>query len=562
MKNLLEFRKIAIFLLGLFLMTGCEENLNEANINPFGIDPATANPNLLMPTVLASSAQSYVDLGFNDLGGAVQHTQKNGWYSSHNHYDWGPRDWAGWYDILRTNELMLKRGQELNNNFFVGVGLTMKSFAFGNISDLWGDAPYTDALKGDQGGEQFQQPAFDSQEIIYDGIIADLKEASQVLATATNEGVTVGNDLYFGGNVSKWHRFANSLLLRYYMRISAKKPDVAKAGIEAIYASGIYIQSPSDDATLDYTGGSNDIWISRHIRLNPDGFQRWQACQTFVDQLTETNDPRLTVWFDSVRVQWVADPMLDADVESFIRANGVPAGALTYTFDEFEEQYANVKFTRHFNPNRVSRNTGLFVGLPPGIDVPEGYNGNPAPGQGTQNQHVSQLASIYATAGAPGDILKARIISSAEVSFILAEAAHKGWAVGNAGEHYNKGIENSLATWGKADSYAAFIARPEVAFNNTLEQIITQKWVASWTVGAESFADYRRTGVPALQAGPRAASPAVALRFRYGNDEYNNNTDNIGAAVTRLEVTPFSGNLGSDSPWSKPWLIQGTGKPW
>ncbi|WP_158855850.1 SusD/RagB family nutrient-binding outer membrane lipoprotein [Lunatibacter salilacus] len=562
MKNLLEFRKIAIFLLGLFLMTGCEENLNEANINPYAIDPANANPNLLLPTVLASSAQSYVDLGFNDLAGAVQHTQKNGWYSSHNHYDWGPRDWSGWFDILRTNELMYKRGQELNNNFFVGVGLTMKSFAFGNITDLWGDAPYTDALKGDQGGEQFQQPTFDSQEIIYDGIIRDLQQASEILATATNEGVTTGNDLYFGGDVNKWHRFANSLLLRYYMRISAKKPEVAKAGIEAIYSSGIYIQSPSDDATLDYTGGSNDIWISRHIRLNPDGFQRWQACQTFVDQLSETMDPRLTVWFDSVRVQWVADPALDADFETFIRADGEPIGALTYTFDEFEEQHANVKFTRHFNPNRVTRNTDLYVGLPPGIDVPESYNGNPAPGQGTQNQHVSQLAPIYATAGAPGDILKARIISSAEVSFILAEAAHKGWGVGNAADHYNKGIENSLSTWGKADTYTSFISNPEVAFNNTLEQIITQKWVASWTTGSEAFADYRRTGLPTLEAGPRAASPAVALRFRYGNDEYNNNTDNISTAITRLEVTPFSGNFGSDSPWSKPWLIQGTGKPW
>ena len=206
-------------------------------------------------------------------------------------------------------------------------------------------------------------------------------------------------------------------------------------------------------------------------------------------------------------------------------------------------------------------NTDLYVGLPPAITVPESYNGNPSPGQGTQNQHVSQLAPIYSTAGAPGDMLKARIISAAEVSFIFAEAALKGWNVGDAEMHYNKGIEQSLETWGKEDTYADFISQPEIAFNNSLEQILTQKWVASWTAAAESFADYRRTGFPALEAGPLSPQPEVALRFQYGTDEYNNNSTNINSALDRLEITPFSGNFGADSQWSKPWLYQGTNVP-
>jgi len=52
------------------------------------------------------------------------------------------------------------------------------------------------------------------------------------------------------------------------------------------------------------------------------------------------------------------------------------------------------------------------------------------------------------------------------------------------------------------------------------------------------------------------------LRFRYGNDEYSNNSANLNAALNNLQTTPFSGNLGADSPWSKPWVVQGTGKPW
>lgn len=559
MKNLLNIRKTLVIILGLCVVAACDEKLTEMNINPNGVDPATANPNLLMPSVLAPAAQTYLGLGFGDMAGTVQHTQKNGWYSGHNHYDWAARDWSGWYGIQRTNALLEQRAIELENEFFEGVALTMKSFIFGNVADLWGDAPYTNAVKGNEGGGEFEYPAFDSQETIYLGIIEDLKRAASLFASSDGEGVTPSADLYYRGDPEKWQRFANSLLLRYYMRISEKRPDVAKPGIEAVYNSGMYIQSPDQDATLDYTGGANDVWPSQYTSV--DAFTRWQAAATLIEQMTSTNDPRISVWFDPVAVQWVADPNLATDVEDFIRADGEPLPVETYSYLEFQEM-RDIKFTRRYNPNAVSYDDDLYVGLPPGLTIPESYNGNPDPGQGTRNQHVSQLAPIYATAGAPGDILKARIISAAEVGFILAEAALKGYAVGSAEEHYNDAIQHSLETWGKGDEYSTFITEPGVAFEGTIEQVITQKWVASWTAATEAWMDYRRTGIPDLQAGPAAAQPVVAVRFPYGNDELNNNTSNANTAMSRLEVTPYSGAVGANSPWSKPWIIQGTGEPW
>ena len=155
MKNLFNIRKTLVIILGFCIVAACDEKLTEMNINPNGIDPATANPNLLMPTVLAPAAQMYLELGFGDMAGTVQHTQKNGWFGGHNHYDWGARDWSGWYGIQRTNALLEKRAIEMENELFEGVALTMKSFIFGNITDLWGDAPYTQAIKGDQGGIDF-----------------------------------------------------------------------------------------------------------------------------------------------------------------------------------------------------------------------------------------------------------------------------------------------------------------------------------------------------------------------------------------------------------------------
>src|SRR5690606_27325499 len=128
MKNFFKLKQIGLFVVGLFLIAACEDKLSEMNINPYGIDPANANPNMLMPSVLAPAAKNYVELGFNDLAGAVQHTQKSGWFDQHNQYKWESRDWTGWYDILRTNELMIRRGEETGYDFFAGVGHAMRGF--------------------------------------------------------------------------------------------------------------------------------------------------------------------------------------------------------------------------------------------------------------------------------------------------------------------------------------------------------------------------------------------------------------------------------------------------
>ncbi len=61
-----------------------------------------------------------------------------------------------------------------------------------------------------------------------------------------------------------------------------------------------------------------------------------------------------------------------------------------------------------------------------------------------------------------------------------------------------------MQTWTVGDKYDTYIATPGVAFDNTLKQIIEQKWIASWTAATEAWFDFRRTGLPALKAGPAA----------------------------------------------------------
>jgi hypothetical protein len=567
--NILKLIPKYTLVLGLAMMSSCNDRLDDVNVNPNGVDLSKANPNLLMPPVMTGAAMEYLKLGYNEVGGVAQHIQHDGWFSGVNSYDWGPQDWTTWYNMLRNNQLMLDRATAIDSKFHMGVALTMKSFIFGTITDLWGDAPYTEAVSGAKSGGTIT-PVFDSQEVIYKGIIEDLKQASTLFATKDNSAYLANYDVYYAGDASKWQKFANSLLLRYYMRISTKLPEVAKPGIESIYSSGVYIKTPAEDAVMNYLGTTGDLSWPGAIAFDTEqsGFRRKKPAQTLVSKLLENNDPRLTVWIAPVHCQWVADETLTTPLDEFIRKNGViQTGVKSLTDIQYQAEIkAGAKFTRHYNPKLYTAtgtdaiNTGLYVGIPAGMRQPDFYNRNPTTGQVVQNQHVSQLSDVYR--GSSGGLLKARLMSASETSFILAEAAQKGWAAGSAKDHYEAGVKNSLTTWGVESKYDTYIAEKNVAFNNTLAQIIDQKWIASWTVATEAWFDFRRTGFPALKPGNASDENVLPVRFNYGDNTLNFNSSNADAAVNKLEVTTHSGLRGKNSQWSKPWIVQGTGKPW
>jgi hypothetical protein len=562
----------SVFLAALVTLSACED-LTELNVNENGASPSTANPNLLMPTVMTGVANSYLDLGIMDIAGTMQHTQKTGWYSAHNSYDWTPRDWSPWYGYERSNKLIYERAVELNWPFHQAVALTMRSFIYGTITDLWGDAPYTEAVRGEE-GSQFVQPAFDTQDVIYAGIIEDLKAASALFATGDNTGINAAYDVYYGGDMEKWQKFANSLILRYALRISDKNASASKSTIEEIYNSGIYISEASDDATMAYVGANASNSFPTSVTDDGTKFRNARACNTLLDNLVANNDPRLEVWFAPVHVQWVEDLTLLTKTDQYIRKNGVLTAKTNIKDNDYRAEKKadpSLVYTRHFNPTLFAVDeelpqTSEWVGIPPAIIGPDYYNLNPTPGQTVENQHVTQYDDIYRDLS--GSLLKARLASAAETHFILAEAALKGWSVGSAKGNYENGVKNSLAAWNVGGEYAAYIAEPGVAFNDAqgideqLAQVIEQKWIASWTSATEAWMDYRRTGLPALQTGPASPEPVLPVRFIYSDDETLRNEANADEAIGRLEETDYSNLRGANSQWSKPWIIQGTGKPW
>jgi hypothetical protein len=539
---------LALFLL---IIVSCQD-LEELNINPNGVDPANAKPYLLMSTVLTYTGQNVVGMGFGDIAGVMQHTQKDGWSGGHNSYDWSDQNWGSYYGILRNAEEMLKKSEDLGLEFYQGVALIMKAYNYGLITDIWGDAPFSEALQGETGN---LKPAYDSQKDIYTGILEYLETANTLLSKSQSEYQDINStqDVVYDGSVAKWRKFANSLALRYYMRISAKESVIAKTGIEKIAADpGQYpiIMDASEDATISYIGNStSDSWpCNTTFDLSETNWRRLKMCSTLVEKLQELDDPRLSLWASKVEIPIVIDPAQPDGYDEIVAGKRMIAQDVADTYE------TTFGVPLDLDPE--------YVGLPPAWSiVPQAYNLCPNLEQAPLNPHASHLSVIYKAPSGPH--LKTRLISAAEVNFILAEAALKGWTTSATAEvHYEAGIKASLDAWDLSDSFDDYIAGTGVAYAGTLDQIMEQKWISSWTAAVESWFDYRRTGMPALIPGKIVKRNAMPLRFYYGTNELLYNPDKVEEAIEKLEATTFSSTDGKNSPWSKSWLLQGTGKPW
>ena len=550
---------IILLTLALTLVISCQD-LDEININPNGVDPATADLNLLMPTIIVGVSETVNNLGFGVLGGVMQHTQYDGWSSGHNDYDWDNSDqsWAGYYGILRNNDEFHKKAVDGGYKFHEGVALIMKSYTFGLITDLWGDAPYSEALKAEEGAASFK-PKYDAQENIYLGILADLETANTLLSENSSfyKNIDPVQDVLFGGDVSKWRKFANSLALRYYMRLSAKLPNTAKDGISKITSNpGMYplITDASDDANIGYFGTSTaDSWPSNTVfDTSPTGsYMRIKMCGTLVDAMQDLNDPRLGVWANKIEI-----PLKLVDGEG---VDVIIDGVRNLSQDVINVKYSNETGVQpDYDPE--------YVGIPTSFLLAPIYNVNPNIEQAVYNPHTSHLNDIYKETNGP--LLQMRMMSAAEVHFILSEAALYGWGAGSPEGHYAMGIQESMNAWGVGNSADDYISG---APYSGLESIIEQKWIASWTAASEAWFDYRRTGLPALRVNGPSASPAgsakrdaMPLRFYYHfDDEISLNRENSEAAIDKLVPTAYKGNdISNNSAWSKMWLLQGTGLPY
>ncbi len=584
-------KKVTVICVFFAIITlGACKKFSVLNSDPNSITSDVASPDYLMANVLTQSATWYGNKGSGNLSGAMQQTYQDAFGNTFSGYQWGPESWAGNYSILRDNKLLLQKAVTNGWNFHQGVGLVMRAFNYGNIADFWGDAPDSMALKGDQTGNENLFPTFDPQEQIYARVIADLQAAIPFLNGTMSDhpeitGVTETSDVFYGGDPVKWQRLANSMLLRYYMRLSSKM-DV-KAGVEAVAAN--VIQSNDEDFMMPLSGNDQSSSYQFCSVFNgASGFHRNKMCGTLTMKLKTLKDPRIVIMAEPIGNPSVVDGSKFAVGDNTTLTNLVgevryinPAAATALGF----KQYNPATYTQDRPFGAIASSlkslydtSSRYVGIPASYGLTDyGYNINTSGSQPTSLSNFVSYLRVDIYDNKSGPLLAQRILSYAEICFDLAEAAQKGWSVGGTAEEwYNKGIKASFDNWqvfsnysddvnnyyGCVKDYNSYIAQPAVAFDNTLQQIIEQKWIASWQACNEAYMDWRRTGYPALTVGWASFRGAIPLRYAYDNTELQNNAENGDAAIAKLKPSTYVGPDGNNSSWSKFWLVDGTGKPW
>lgn len=537
-------------------------NLDDMNVSPNS--PEEVSSNYTLTYVLTETSKVYNNLGkeAENISGAMQYTQRGTDFNALrvNSYDWSPTSWSYYYHILRNNEIIYEKALKDEHPFFEGVSLVMKSFIFGLITDLYGDCPYSESLNAIEG---VYFPKYDEQKNIYKGILEDLKTANGLLANVdvAVTPISASADVIFRGDPNKWRRFANSLRMRYCMRLYNKRSEMEAIGVNIVNefndASSYAFESNDDNATMEWLGiTGNDSAPGGPLNSANPGFGD-KPCKTIVDKLKSIEDPRLYRWMQPVLRKWDDGVAVETDV----------------TVDNI---FGESQVVTYVPPMPPIEDSSLYVGLPPGLagSVALDYNkgGDPSEYHSEKNPYVSYIHDRYREDA--NEYVKVRLMTLSEVEFILAEAAHLGGfsISGSAEEHYKSGIKASFADYGVEKATGGFdfdtyYNNPDVDLATApdiQERIIEQKWISLW-MGIESWFDWRRTGFPDLKTGPVTMyGDKLPLRFMYPSPNQDPKyLVNYNEAVERLEATPnVPTGQSKDHSYSKMWLLQGTGKPW
>ena len=216
--------------------------------------------------------------------------------------------WQTPYRQLLNFKEMRRVAEERGDANYTAIALTLESWLISNITDVYGDVPYTDALKGMEGNTT---PKFDTQKQIYDSIFVNLERANALYdLTKPLSGDDIMYNANVVANVTKWKRFTNALALRLLMRVEAKGPEYQDKLRNLLANPTKYplMRNNDDGATLFYTNITpfvNAFYDVRDLDFNGS----YKFSRPFIGQLSATNDPRLPLWSTKVGSGYVGMPI-------------------------------------------------------------------------------------------------------------------------------------------------------------------------------------------------------------------------------------------------------------
>jgi hypothetical protein len=483
------------------MTTACQTDLTSLNNNPNS--PTTAPASALFTNAVQSAGGRWIGAGqlsstelFAQHLAQVQYVEEDRGRLRTETID-------GWFTSAYTGELedlqkVIDAGKAANSPNTTGPATVMQQWVFQNMTDFWGDIPYSEALQGDAGGPL--KPKYDAQQDIYYAMLQKLTEASTTMQTGSTDAGLTSGDLIYKGDIAKWKKLANSLRARMAMRIIKADPTKAATELAAAFNDpGGVMESNDDIAKISWPGdGVFDNPWSGTFETRDDH----RVSKTLLDTLNALQDPRMKVYAQPT----VADPT-------------------------------------------------KYVGLQNGMD-----NATVAPFYNTTSRPGAIFypgATTYGTFGTPaGKATPSYIMTYAEVEFLEAEAAELG--IGGqtgAAAHYNAGVRASIKQWGGTDAEAdAYLARTGVAYvagATGLKQIALQTWISMFTQGTEAWSVWRRTGNPAtIHIGPSAYPELTepARRMTYPVGEQAVNKDAVTAAIAHQGPDTFINRVWWDKP--------------
>lgn len=473
-------RKLILFIIILALFASCKKYLD---VNETPNNPTSVPPSVLLPTTTVGIAfantndlDRVTSLLVQHIAGIASQAADYDVYKLEGYFDnqWNFELYNG--AINNLNKIIDVHGA--TSPAYSGIAKLELAYAVSMLTDLWGDVPYSQAGRG----LKFPTPRFDKQEDIYQGKPAD---SIQSLFDLVKEGMAdldktsllkpTKDDIVYGGDLAKWKRMGNTLLLKFAMQISNINPTLAKSTIDAVITGNNYINSNSLDFEVPFgssVGNQNAIY-------------------------TFNNSNRQT------------DQMLSQRLLNLSRS-------LNDT----------VRLGKYF-----TKPTGNFVAFDNGATAT-------APTLANRSKYNTFVTGVAGEA-------PARLLTFAQVNFILAESALILGTTGDANTYYQAGIRANMQKIGmtttEIDTYFTTNAGV-VTLAGTNEQkrnqIITQKYMHWIGNGVEAYNDYRRTGYPVLVLANNAAGHnpnVIPTRLTYPLNELSRNP-NTPNPITRTDV--------------------------
>ena len=297
-------KKTTVLLLAAALFASCKKEVLDINTDPNNPTTSVATAELVLPSALATTAavmnNPTADARFAFAGIWMGQIAFSGNYAISTESlsyslttTFGAAAFSSLYDNITDYDFVETKGIQQKNKFYEAVGKLMKAYCFQTLVDLYGNIPYSDALKG----TVVSRPKYDDAKTIYESLGLKMDTAISQLKTLSDNGTTISGDIMFKGNATKWLQFASIVKLRLLLRQSERADRQAYIQTEKakFTSSSLFLTT---DATinpgyLNSTGKTNPFWGS-NINVSGTYTQDFYRGAQYAISFYQNNvDPRL-----------------------------------------------------------------------------------------------------------------------------------------------------------------------------------------------------------------------------------------------------------------------------